>query len=538
MPLYTRLFLLLCLLPACADVPFEDFAADSTDDAISFAGTFKPVKPMGYGEVRNLVVTQSAAGRTGQWWCDNHFGKHLSGQYKCRSVSGSAACGSTVPNKALVSCSKYKAVKTVDIGGGSAAGRTGQWWCNNHFGKHLGGTWDCRSVSGGACGAVAPNNSKVTCGRYTPVNTAPFRQKACNAPDLATSERVFCDGPDYMRTRTASTTYLYNDYVRIGLNQSYGGTVFELYGVDKVNRIEEHGGAAVQMSIWGFDRAGSGSGYFKRNECRRDPYPTLSACERASGSGQCIVRPLGRHVNNCVTVNSCARFAAADAWNPIQAQGVNCTWSGPSNDVTSIVGSGNGVKMTRVNPYNYTKSSKHPGLTWSVKANVPNGVPYAALRYTMDYTGIPTTIVDQEIPAIYADADLSAYYYFYAGDRPYANPRSRVTRTASAGARRMPNRTGKQPKPNSKFPSMSEDWLSACNKAQTKCLTVATFAPEAKLVGHDNTGKGKSVITFYGRFGLDKGHHSNWVVYLFPYRYDQVIGGKSVREWIYKLGGH
>ena len=54
-------------------------------------------------------------------------------------------------------------IETVNVYS-AAPGRTGQWWCDNHFGVNLGGDWQCLSVSGGSCSSDAPQGSDVTCG--------------------------------------------------------------------------------------------------------------------------------------------------------------------------------------------------------------------------------------------------------------------------------------------------------------------------------------------------------------------------------------
>lgn len=60
-------------------------------------------------------------------------------------------------------CTPQSILKTVKVYS-AAPGRTGQWWCTQHFGANLGGTWRCKSVSGGtACSKDAPQNKIVTC---------------------------------------------------------------------------------------------------------------------------------------------------------------------------------------------------------------------------------------------------------------------------------------------------------------------------------------------------------------------------------------
>jgi hypothetical protein len=133
------------------------------------------IEPFGYGRLEHKLVKQSANGRTGKWWCDNHFGRNLGGHWLCRSVSGGNSCTATVPNNELVSCSQYSDVRSLGVRNRSAAGRTGKWWCDMHFGRNLGGTWNCLSVTGSNCSRTSPNDSVVSCGRVTNVNEDAFQ---------------------------------------------------------------------------------------------------------------------------------------------------------------------------------------------------------------------------------------------------------------------------------------------------------------------------------------------------------------------------
>ncbi len=55
--------------------------------------------------------------------------------------------------------------QSVNIGSSSAPGRTGQWWCDNHFSANLGGDWECIENTGSLCTSDVPNNTVVQCGR-------------------------------------------------------------------------------------------------------------------------------------------------------------------------------------------------------------------------------------------------------------------------------------------------------------------------------------------------------------------------------------
>jgi hypothetical protein len=107
----------------------------------------------------------SAPGRTGQWWCTNHFGNNLGGAWECVEGTGSN-CSSQVPSQGSVQCGRLNADRSTPyykltrsaapFGYGrvervlvtqSAVGRTGHWWCANQFGNSYGGRWKCRGVS-------------------------------------------------------------------------------------------------------------------------------------------------------------------------------------------------------------------------------------------------------------------------------------------------------------------------------------------------------------------------------------------------------
>ena len=132
------------------------------------------------------VRDNSAPGRTGQWWCNNHFGSNLGGAWECVEGTGSSS-SAQVPATSNVQCGRMHADGTTPYFGAartilpfgygrvervlvyqSAPGRTGQWWCSNHFGNNYGGSWKCRSVSGGnTCSATVPNGELASCSEYS-----------------------------------------------------------------------------------------------------------------------------------------------------------------------------------------------------------------------------------------------------------------------------------------------------------------------------------------------------------------------------------
>jgi hypothetical protein len=504
--------------------------------------------PFGYGRVERILVTQSATGRTGQWWCTNNFGNNLGGWWKCRGVSGGNVCGATVPNGELVSCSEYSNVQTVNVAQNYAPGRTGQWWCTNNFGNNLGGTWDCLAVAGGSCDADAPNGANVTCGQYTAVDETPFAPPACNAPSMDGAETQFCMYTEYMTTRTAATAYLFNDYLRAGFNRSFGGALFELYGSDKVNLIEEHGGSAAQLSMWGYDVTASGAGYFTTTggastscpgiqACNPMAFGDAATCKAANGNVDCKEFPTsGAQISDCKTELACPDWSAAAPWNPIQGQAACCGWNGPTNDVDQVTEQGGNVTFTKSAPYQFTKTTAFSGLTWSVTGSVASDKPYLRATYQVSYASARDVGEhNQEIPALFTDATISHWYYYYGGPSPYADVSGLVTRLrADFGSELvLPSRAAPAPQPPPTTPhAATEEWMTVCSRDESQCLTIASFAPEVKVLV-----QGGQYVTPLGRLGFGTSLAMTWDVIMFPYRYDDVVAGKSVRQWIYDLKG-
>jgi hypothetical protein len=519
-------------VPNNTNVQCGRLAADGTTP---YQGAGRTIAPFGYGRVERYLVTQSAPGRTGKWWCDNHFGGNFGGYWKCLSVSGLNSCGATVPNGELVSCSYYADVQSVNVGSLNAPGRTGTWWCDHHFGGNLGGTWDCLGVASGSCSADAPANSTVTCGRFTAVNEAPFAPPACSAASMDAAETEFCNFTEYMTTRQTSTLYLYNDYLRAGLNRSFGGTLFELYGADKRNRIEEHGGSAVQLSLWGYDVSSTGAAFFTTTTCNPTAYASSTSCQAANGGTPCRFFPAtGAQISNCTTELACGDWSAGAPWNPIQAQATGCGWNGSTNDVDQVTIANGDIALLKSNPYHFTKTTAFSGMTWKVTGGVPSDRPYIKLSYQVDYVSAKSAGEhNQEIPALFTDASISYWYYFYGGNAPYTQASSAVTRLRSdfGTQLKLPSRSAPFPQaPPPSYYNASEEWMTVCDRYEDQCLTVATFAPAVKVFS-----LGGQYITPLGRFALGGNYSNRWEIYLFPYRYDDVVAGKSVRQWIYDL---
>ena len=94
-----------------------------------------------YSQTRVETITVTAPyakNRTGQWWCDHHFANNLGGVWACVGNN----CSQGIQYNETVICQSYADVQTVKAYS-PANGRTGQWWCDHHFGDNVGGTWVC-----------------------------------------------------------------------------------------------------------------------------------------------------------------------------------------------------------------------------------------------------------------------------------------------------------------------------------------------------------------------------------------------------------
>lgn len=127
-------------------------------------------------ETQTVRVYDSQPGRTGHWWCENHFGGNLGGYWRCDGVDGNRmACDYQAPQGSAVQCTRAGGgynpnpdIQQVRTYGTRSSGRTGQWWCDNHFGGNLGGYWQCLSVDSRSNGCYRGNlrtGSIVTCQR-------------------------------------------------------------------------------------------------------------------------------------------------------------------------------------------------------------------------------------------------------------------------------------------------------------------------------------------------------------------------------------
>jgi hypothetical protein len=81
---------------------------------------------------------------------------------------------------------------------------------------------------------------------------------------------------------------------------------------------------------------------------------------------------------------------------------------------------------------------------------------------------------------------------------------------------------------------LTEDWVSSCDQTGTKCVTIASFSSAAQDIIFQN-GTDNAYAGIRGFFSLTNQLNKTASVAVFPYRFDAVVGGITVRQWIYNL---
>ena len=494
----------LCSTAAVIAVVFSTACVSARAQIVSETPvTAQPVvvAPFGYGTVTQVFVAK--AGQSGAAWCKAQVNR-LS---QCLSVSGGTSCSSPAPASSLVSC--------------------------NQSGK----------------GQV--NESK-----FAPVNCNGQLSGDNNVSGLLTSSD-WCGWAGYMARRTADTVYQYNDYVRLGVNRRFGGTVFELYGTDKMDRIQQNPGGAMQMALYGDDLgyapASAPRGWFAFNPDQaflppntsgwdNTPYPTQAACKaKHPGDNEPCRQELAMdNVSDDVHEVGCANAGqdAGAGFNPVQATSLNCWYGDPNNYVDTTTSPAAGyVAMTKTAPNNYSKSTNVPGLTWTQTSQVIG--PFAQLTYDIvgDSTLRPMFQDFQELPAIFTGAGIGDVTYFYKGSNPYNSISEPVTKMIVAQGQyaviAFPNRTNYGTGSNE---GMTEEWASMCDITSTRCITIASFSQDAKIIQTSNqSAANNSYFGIHGFFTLAPGLKERTTTFIAPYRFDAIVGGQSVRQWVYQL---
>ena len=342
--------------------------------------------------------------------------------------------------------------------------------------------------------------------------------------------------PAYYRQRAADTEYLFNDRIRVGVNGSYGGAILELYGPDhSTNLVAEHGGGAVQLSVWGYEEKGA-NGWFGTGQGVCDPtsFPDEASCLAQHDSCQLWCCDEGAHVTNCTTVKSCVGWGAGAPFNPIQAQAQDCGWDSGTNDVDSLVRSGDAVTTRKSSPWHFTRTDALAGMVFEQTTTLHDA--YVQLDYRITYSG-PYTLSShpQEIPALFPGVGMNHSYWFYTGDAPYTG--GGVSSSVGAADGPMLRFDGRAPYPHGSYDAvLTEHWVSVCDESGARCLTLATFSEPYKEVDCAGTPwHGYGYMTPLGGFAIEPGMDVQVRAFLFPARYDQVLAGKTVRDWIVGL---
>ena len=84
--------------------------------------------------------------------------------------------------------------------------------------------------------------------------------------------------------------------------------------------------------------------------------------------------------------------------------------------------------------------------------------------------------------------------------------------------------------------NIREGWWSVCNASEDMCMTVACFSDLTESVDFNlNKKDGHGYLTPQSFFAVDPAKTITWTIYLFPDKYDGVVAGKTVRDWVYEL---
>ena len=75
-----------------------------------------------------------------------------------------------------------------------------------------------------------------------------------------------------------------------------------------------------------------------------------------------------------------------------------------------------------------------------------------------------------------------------------------------------------------------------CDDNSTQCVTIASFSNDAKIIQVSNqSASANSYFGIHGFFTLAPGLKERTTTFIAPYRYDAIVAGQSVRQWIYQL---
>lgn len=381
-------------------------------------------------------------------------------------------------------------------------------------------------------------------GNNVPLGNSTIKRQCSH---LEGSERSWCDGVGnaYWTSRQVDTKILANDNIKIGINASLGGTITQLYSTDRTqNLIEEHGGSAAQLSIYANDISkGTEGAWFgmksgKLSYCDKTPYSSESACKSAGNDVCQLLAKTGDQIADCSNIVPCNAVSAGFPWNPIQAQASGCAWLGPSNDVDVLTQNGNSIYIKKTNPQHFSKSAvgKFTGVTFEQNATL--GDTYAKVDYTVKYAGnYQTGVQYQEFPAFFTGSRINRKFYYFDSNIPFTKSPNVIFHTPSdfSTSKEVTISLTNKNIIGRAIGTARERWWGACDSSETHCVTLATFSPlivESNIKAHTETS---GYLTPMGYFGLSPNSTFKSTVYMFPYKYSDVVDGKSIRDRIYDI---
>ena len=144
------------------------------------------------------------------------------------------------------------------------------------------------------------------------------------------------------------------------------------------------------------------------------------------------------------------------------------------------------------------------------------------------------------MPAIFSGYSMNDHGFFYQGTNPFTNDAA-VERMGHEQRRlKFPppvENDGKYMRTEDQYKgNIREGWWSVCNASEDMCLTVACFSDLTESVDFNlNKKDGHGYLSPQSFFAVDPAKTISWTIYLFPDKYDGVVAGKTVREWVYQL---
>ena len=555
-------------------------------------------------------IPSGSGSQSGQAWCDTEFSIPQRTPYVCTSVDLGGSCSSAPAIGSYVSCAQavepITLTSPIPAGQSPQPGQTGSWLCSQTainqqvYGSLSSFGWQCigmkdsngNELPASACPSTLIASGSVAYCQATNNGNIVEAANCENGSGLSPLDQLFCpvnqvqNWPDglfgYGSLRRNDTYYLFNDYVRVGVNTAFGGTIFELYGVDMRNRILEAGGGALQLSLYADDP----STVSAPSECYLSGSTTCQSTA-LNADGTCPAnyskRQPGAAVANCKTTFACNGTDAGFPWNPVQSQSAitpsgsniqQCAYDPTASSLDSIKA---GAKLTvrgnpptstalafsKKNPYQFSKNLTFNGLTWTQTTTVLPNVPYVKLTYTINWLASSTTTNGtagvssgaHELPALFLKQSFSdANVVFSETPQPYTDPNGALNCTVTPSATCIkgkqeifleqpvanvtPDKPSDQP-----YAVATEGWASVCDPStQPACMTVLTFTPNlaiewqpATAPTSDNIYGGAAYLGIYGYFNMKTSYTGSFTVFVFPYNYNDTVAGLTVRQWINKL---